>query len=407
VFAFLLTLNFNFMPFPPYIPSALDNAPAFVIRGIKDFPNQPINGVIYLNANTNYTFVGFVDLQGLRLVCKGVCGIIGLTSETSFIASSGLGAGVPLITSTTGGDLTMRNITIINITSGVVFNVSGGGAAQLNFTALNLFSCNIGTLNNTGNILFTSCALINSYGIIYDTAVGTIAFSQTNMSVPVGKTLMTLAAALVVSRRFRIKDCPIAVPVGAIGINFVSGVTIPTDMIILNDVGFSGGSADYVVGVLANDLRSRWLENRGVDNSANSGYYSMNDNATATTVSAANTFYKLAGTTTAGTLQRFAHSNNRLTYTGVLVRSFAISATSCVSASNNNLIQMQIRRYNSANVLQDVSASTRSTINSNNRAENVTAFLAVVMQANDYIEIWASNSANANITATELIVMVI
>jgi hypothetical protein len=395
------------MPFPPYVPSALDDTPAFVIRGIKDFPNQPINGVIYLNANTNYTFVGFVDLQGLRLVCKGVCGIIGLTSETSFIVSSGLGVGVPLITSTSGGDLTMRNITIINITSGVVFNVSGGGTAQLNFTALNLFSCNVGTLNNTGNILFTSCALINSYGIIYDTAVGTIAFNGCNMSVPIGQTLMTLAATLVVSRRFRIKDCPIVVPVGAIGINFVSGVTIPTDMIVLNDVGFSGGSANYIIGVLADDLRSRWLENRGIDNSANSGYYSMNDNTTATVVSAANTFFKLAGTTTAGILQRFTHSNNRLTYTGALVRSFAISATACIAANNNNLIQMQIRRYNSLGVLQEVSASTRSTVNSNNRAENITAFLAVTMQPNNYIEIWASNSANNNMTATELIVMVI
>jgi hypothetical protein len=395
------------MPISPYAPSPLDSAPAFVIRSILDFPNQPINGVIYLNANTNYTFIGFVDLQGLRLVCKGVVGIIGLTSETSFIASSGLGVGVPLISSTGGFDLTMRNISIINITSGVVFNISGAGTAQLNFTAVNLFSCNVGTFNNTGNIIFSDSVLINSYGLIFNTAVSTIAFSQTNMSVPVGQTLMTLAATLVVSRRFRILNSPISVPVGAIGINFVSGVSIPTDMVDFDDVGFSGGSANYVVGLTANDIRSRWLDNRGIANSANSGYYSMNDNTTATAVSATNTFYKLAGTTTAGILQRFTHSNNRLTYTGALVRSFAISATACIAANNNNLIQMQIRRYNSANVLQEVSASTRSTVNSNNRAENITAFLAVVMQPNDYIEIWASNSANANMTATELIVMVI
>jgi len=394
------------MPISPYAPSSLDSAPNFAIRSILDFPNQPIDGIIYLNANTNYTFVGFVDLQGLRLVCKGVVGIIGLTSETSFLTSSGLGAGLPLISSTLGFDLTMRNITVINITLGVVFDINGAGAAQYNFTALNLFSCNIGKFDNTGNIIFLNCALINSHGFIFDTAASTISFSQTNMSVPVGQTLMRLEATLVVSRRFRILNSPISVPVGAVGIEFVAGVTIPTDMVVLTDVGFSGGSANYIVGLVANDLLSRWTENRGIDNSANSGYYSMDNNATATVIPAPNTFVKLAGTTTAGVLQRFTHSDNRLTYTGVLVRTFGVYASISVEAGNNQTIQTQIRRYDAANVLQEVSASTRSTTSGANRAENITIFLPVTMHPNDYIEIWGANGSNTNITATELIVMV-
>jgi len=294
----------------------IDNSPNFTIRSISDFPNQAINGVIYLEADTVYTYVGIVDLHGLRIVCKGRVGFIGLTSENSFLTSSGLGAGVPLITATAGTDVTIRNLTIFNVTTGIVFNVSGGGVAQINFTAFNLFSCNVGTLNNTANIIFLNCVLVDCYGLIFDTAVGTISFSQTNMSVPVGQTLMTLAATLVVSRRFRILNSPISVPVGAIGINFVAGVSIPTDMVVLTDVGFSGGSANYVVGLTANDLRSRWNENRGIDNSANSGYYSMDNNTTATVMGTPNVFVKIAGTTIAGTLQRFTHANNRLTYTG-------------------------------------------------------------------------------------------
>lgn len=384
----------------------IDNSPDFTIRSISDFPNQPINGIIYLAADTVYTFVGIVDLHGLRLVCKGKCGFIGLTSENSYLTSSGLGAGVPLITATTGDDLTIRNLTIFNITSGVVFNVSGGGVAQLNFTAFNLFFCNIGILDNTGNIIFLNCVLINSYGLIFDTAVGTISFSQTNMSVPVGQTLMTLAATLVVSRRFRILNSPISVPIGAVGIEFVAGVSIPTDMVILTDVGFSGGSTNYIVGLTANDLLSRWIENRGIDNSANSGYYSAENNNVPTIIPSPNTFVKLAGTTTAGTLQRFTHSNNRLTYTGILVRSFGISVNASIEGNSNNTVQVRIQRYNSANVLQEVSASTRSTISGNNRAENIGVLLAVTMQPNDYIEIWGANSTSQNITATELIVMV-
>jgi len=172
----------------------IDNSPNFTIRSISDFPNQAINGVIYLEADTVYTYVGIVDLHGLRIVCKGRVGFIGLTSENSFLTSSGLGAGVPLITATAG--------------------------------------------------------------------------------------------------------------------------------------------------------------------------------------------------------------------TGILARSFGIWAAASLQAGSNQILQLQIRRYNSAGILQESSISPRATTSNNNRAESIPCYLSVTMQPNDYIEVWVANGKNTNVTATELILMV-
>jgi len=88
------------------------------------------------------------------------------------------------------------------------------------------------------------------------------------------------------------------------------------------------------------------------------------------------------------------------------VRSFGVWVAASAEAGANNTIQIQIRRYNAANVLQEVSASTRSTTSGINRAENIATMLPVTMQPNDYIEVWVANSTSTNTTATELIVMV-
>lgn len=382
------------------------------IYSIDDFPQAPINGVIYLPANSNYQIIGQItpsgervlDLHGYRLVCLGVVAIFGLSSETSYLTSTGLTSGALI---TTQYSLPMQNLSITDIGGGAqVFDIDGAGTAAIDWIALNLINCKIGTVKNITNFIVSKSFWGNSYGLIFDGAVGTISFDLTLFTVAAAQTLITFAATLIISRRFRVLVSSVVAIAGTTGLNFIAGASVPTDMFILSDVGFTGGSANYVVGLTAQDNRSRWNECRGVDNSANTGYYSMDNNAVPTLIGVPNTFYKIAGTTTAGLLQRFTHSNNRLTYTGVLVRTFGVWATCSAEAGANNTLQVQIQRYNSANVLQEVSASTRSTTSGNNRAENMTTFLPVTMQPNDYIEIWISNGSNTNTTATELIVMI-
>jgi hypothetical protein len=381
--------------------SYVNTSPAYEIRTLSDFPNQPIDNIIYLEANTTYRIIGIVDLLGVRLVCKGIVGILGDTSETSFLYSVGL-ITQPLIT--TSYSLVIQNISIIAV---IGFDINGGGTAALDWIAVNFIGVlTVGTFKNYANLVLTLCAWFDTQGLTIDGTTGTTSIAQSLLSCAAGGTLINIAPTAIIQRRFRMIFCAVIVPVGAVGVNVSAGASIPTDMHILIDMGFSGGSANYVIGITANDNRSRWNENRGIDNSANSGYYSMNDNATATVIATPNVFVKIAGTTTAGTLQRFTHANNRLTYTGILARSFGIWAAASLQAGSNQILQLQIRRYNSAGVLQERSISPRATTSNNNRAESIPCYLSVTMQPNDYIEVWVANGNNTNVTATELILMV-
>lgn len=384
----------------------------YKIYTIEDFPQAPINGVLYLPANTDYQIIGqltpsgtrVLDLQGLRIVCLGVVAIFGFSSETSFLTSTGLTSGALI---TTAYSLPMQNLSITDIGGGAqAFDIDGAGTAAIDWIALNLINCKIGTVKNVTNFIVSKSFWGNCYGLTFDGTVGTISFDLMLFITAAGQTMITFAATAIISRRFRILVSSFVVPVGATGINLIAGASVPTDMFILTDVGFTGGSANYIAGITAQDNRSRWNECRGIDNSANTGYYSMDNNVTQTIIGVPNTFYKIAGTTTAGLLQRFTHTNNRLTYTGVLTRTFGVWATASAEAGANNTLQVQIQRYDSANVLQQVSASTRSTTSGNNRAENMTTFIPMTMHPNDYIEVWISNGSNTNVTVTELIVMV-
>jgi hypothetical protein len=75
---------------------AIDNI--IYIEKLADLPT-PSSSVITLQANKTYIIAGNIDLVGNRLVAGGVCNIVGLSSETSFLTSTGLANGVPLITS--------------------------------------------------------------------------------------------------------------------------------------------------------------------------------------------------------------------------------------------------------------------------------------------------------------------
>lgn len=381
------------------------------IYDLSDFPQPPQNGVLYLPANTDYEIIGqptpsgdrVLDLQGNRIVCLGIVSIFGLSSETSYITSTGLTSGALI---TTQYSLPIQNLTILNVDGGAtVFDISGGGTAALDWEAFNMINCKIGTIANATNFVVGKSFWGNCYGLIFTGSIGTISFDLSLFVCAAGQTFITLSAALTITARFRMLFCRIASLAGATAINVVVGAVIPTDMFILTDVGFSGLGA-YITGLTANDNRSRWAECRGIDNSANSGYYYMDNNNVPTIIGVPNTFYKIAGTTTAGVLQRFTHANNRLTYTGVLTRTFGVWVACSAEAGANNTIQVQIQRYNAANVLQEVSASTRSTTSGINRAENIVTMLPVTMQTGDYLEIWIANSTSTNTTATELIVMV-
>lgn len=370
------------------------------VTSLADFP-APVGNVISLPANTDWLIVGEVDLQGNRIECSGICSIFGVSSETSILKSTGLADALI----TTQYSLPIQNLAI---TADLAFDIDGGGTAALDWEALNLIGCAaIGTIKNVSNFIVGKSLFINSAGCILDGTVGTISFDFSLFSFPPSGALFTVASTCIIQRRIRFAFCTMQVGVGNIGIDIIAGASIPNDMFILTDVGFSGGSLNYVRGISANDNRNRWTECRGIQNDSNSAYYFMQNNAIVTPIATTNVYVDIAGTTTAGALQRFTHSNNRADYAGVLSRSFVASAIATLTAGNTQTISMRFLVRNAANVIIATSPAIDVTTSGSGRSENIKVDFPVTLNTGDYIRAQVANqTTNNNITANDLIVII-
>lgn len=372
---------------------------AKAVTSLADFP-APIGGVISLPANTDWLIVGEVDLQGNRLACLGICSIFGVSSETSVLKSTGL---VDALI-TTAYSLPIQNLAI---TSDLVFDIDGLGTAALDWEALNLIGCAaIGTIKNVSNFIVGKSLFINSTGCILDGTIGTISFDFSLLSLPPSGALFTVAATCVVQRRIRFAFCTMQIGVGEVGIDIIAGASIPNDMFILTDIGFTGGSANYIQGIAANDNRNRWEGCRNIQNDTNLAFYYMSNNATATVIAAINTYVDIAGTTTASDLQRFTHSNNRADYVGVLNRSFTASATATLTAGNNQNVSLRFVVRNAANTIIATSPDMNVTTSGTGRSENVKVEYPIMLNNGEYVRAQVANSSVTNVTVTDLTVLI-
>lgn len=360
-----------------------------LVDELSDLP-APVLGVISLEDNYTYYFTTTVDLEGSRILCGQNTTLLGTSSENSRIKSTGLTAA--LITSQ--WSLPIRSITI---EAALALDLDAGGNPNqaLDWFGVNFTDCAVvGTIANYTNCVVSDSAFLNSSGLTFDGTADTIAFNATLFN-PSGGTMLTLPSTLTVSRRFRVIYSSFVVVGGETGIDASTSAVIPTEGYILDTVNFSGGGT-YTAGVPYTDNKVLWTSCRNVINSSNAGYMTMQANATATTIGATNTPTKVAGTTTLASIsQKFSHSDNRLTYTGALSRSFKITAVASLASGNNQVIGMYIAKGGTAQT-----ASTGLTTTSGvGKAENALSQLIVELLTNEYVEVFVSNeTAVTNIT---------
>lgn len=380
---------------------AITTSPCFVVvDSLSDLP-APVSGVITLLDNYTYLIVNTVDLVGNRLVCGQNTTIIGTSSENCRIKSTGLGA-TALITSE--WSLPLRFITI---EADVALNLDASANANqaLDWAGVNFTNCaTIGTIKTYSNFIMSDSAFLSSGGLTFDGTIGTIAFNQCLFDTDTGQTAITLPSTLTVSRRFRIIYSSFVVAAGETGISVSTSATIPNDGYILDTVNFSGGGT-YTTGVVYSDNKALFVANKGISNSASIGFMTMQANATATTVSASSTDYKVSGTTTLESIsQKFTMpTDNRLTYGGAITRDFRVLVTAALESSNNNVLGLYIAK----NGTVFTNSSNFSTTSGTGKADNNTSQTVVDLATNDYLEVFVSNETGANnITATYMSVIV-
>jgi len=389
-----------------YLQQQINNAnansgfPCLVfVKNKMDFP-PPSNGVIALGDNITYFIVDTVDLQGDRIVAGQNTTIIGGSSENCFLKSTGLNANTALITS--NWSLPMRNL---SITHGTALNLdaTGNSTAALDWFGVNFTNCaTVGTIKSYSNFIMSDCALLNSANMTFDGTIGTVGFVNCLFSGIAGQTTLNFPSTLTITRRIRAIYSSFVAFGGATAIFVSPSASVPLEAYVLDTINFSGG-ATYTGGLDYTSNTAFFSNCKGIVNSSAIAQMHFNNNATATVVGSANNFVKVNGATTPNQInQKFTHSNNRLTYSGGINRSFKVGAVCSVSANNGNIISVRIAK----NGVPLDDSEAQATISANGRFENLKCQTIIEMTTNDFVELYLANSANTNVTAQELNVII-
>ena len=371
---------------------------------VNDKNNLPpsVDGIIYLSPNVTYIIASHVDLEGDRIVTSGVNNILGKSSETSSLTSTGLGVGVPLITSQ--WTLVLESITIKDVDTAI--DIDGNfRLVALDWENVNFNNIpNIGLINTCDNFIYDTGAFLGAQGLRFTGSIGTVAINN-SLTRGIGALgdIIKLEENCVITRRFRIIYSSIIAFSNTIGLSIHPNATLPVQGIILDTCNFAGGST-YISGISFQDNEALFVNNVGITNSREVSQYYMNGNVTATTVSEIGATYKVAGTTTSGTFtSKFTNTDNRATFTGNVSKIFKVVATLSVESGNNNIIGVYIAK--NGTLLTD--SEVYITTNAGGRAEACTVQSLVVLEINDYIEIFVENdSAVTDITVTDLNVII-
>ena len=122
----------------------------------------------------------------------------------------------------------------------------------------------------------------------------------------------------------------------------------------------------------------------------------MVGNATTTSTTVQGTFYKVAGTTTAGLLEDFTASNNRATYTGPRAYTFRVTAIGSFLDGNNQTIAVRIAK----NGTTIAAGEGRATTDSGGRTSTICASTFVALSPTEYVEAWVANLDTGGGTTT-------
>lgn len=377
------------------------------VDDLTDLP-AAVGGVITLAADTAYKFTTGLDFLGARIVLSSGTVLLGTSSETAILKSTGLAAATPFISAAHGGPNPMQNFRIEDI--GTVFDIDGqsGANAALDWVAVNLVNCgNAGTIRDITNLIVNTSAWLDCGQLTLDGTIGTVGFFQMLWTVPSGsgKTAIRFEPTCVISRRFRYTYGPMVVPAGCVGIDVVDRVStfLDGETMGLLFANFSGGGT-YLQGATYDDVETIIEATRGLTNSAPSAHFYLTNNATPTPIAVSGTFYKVEGATSEGTYSaKFVFTANRATYAGGFARFFRIAASVALTSGNNNNVRMRV----AVNGTTLADTNQRAVTGSGGRLESMTTLGTVLLNPGDFVEVWVANdSGTTDITVTDMQVTV-
>jgi hypothetical protein len=373
----------------------------FVFVGnVADFPT-PVTGVITLLDGYTYYLTDIIDLVGNRIEGGVNTTILGSSCDTSSLTSTGLGVGVPLLSSVLG--ITLRYFSILNVHTALALDATGNANQYLDWTGVCITNCTIvGIIKTYESVSFIDCNFISSSNLTFDGVFTFIILDGCRFTPVAGQTMITLPVTLTILDGIRINICRFNIAVSSIGILY-STPTVPSQGLIITGCRFIGGSANYISGITIYSNITLFSLNIGILNSANVGEFYVFDNAVDTTIAVQNVFYKLLGSTTPNPInQKFTSLiDNRLTYVGVSSGTYAVSYSITLSASNNKTYQTGV--YSSA--LGGIIPNSISSVTTQQpgRAIPVSKTSLIQINTNDYFELYVANVTDTtSVTGVDL-----
>lgn len=369
------------------------------VSDLSDLPD-PVSSVITLQDNFTYFFTSNVDLTGNRILSGDNTTIIGASSENCSITSTGLGVGVPLITSTKNTPI--RNIAIKDVDTALDFDGFGNTMA-LDWTGVNFVNVsNIGTIKDFSNFIFSKGAFLNSKGLEINGNYNTFSIDNSLLLDTSGSgNLINILSTANCNVRTRIIYSSVVSNTSDSAINLDASMTISDESFILDTVSFSGGGT-YLGGLDEDSNKSLFVNCKGINNTFVNGQLYMQNNATATVISASDTFYKVLGTTTPSVdNSKFTHTDNRLTCAAAIERKYLIQCALSFETGNNK--DCEFGFYDSTLSSIRTPSRTKATSSGTGNAQSISFACVVNFVSGDFLEIHCSNLTDTtDITVTDM-----
>lgn len=383
------------------VPNNLSTPYWVFVSSLADLPTA-VGGVITLFDGVTYVFTTQVDLAGARIVAGINTTILGGSSESCRILSTGL-VGSALITSQ--WSLPMRNVSL-EADIALDLDAAANPNSALDWFGVNFVNCgSVGTIANYSTVNLSDCSITDSGGVTFDGTINTVSFSQCSLKPAIGSAAVTVAATANIVRRLIIIYSSFSVLAAATGISVpVVGAIAQPESFILDSVDFSGAGT-YLTGITQANNEALFVGCTGVQNSAAVASYFMVGNAVATNLTNQGQFYKVAGATAAGIGgSQFSVSNNRATFIGARTGIFKMQAVMTITDGNNQNVSLRF----AVNGVTIPSTQSDTNTDTGGRSQNVTVQGIATLSTGQYVELWAANNSSpaATLTAVDLNVIV-
>lgn len=356
-----------------------------------------------LVSDKTYIVDGTVDMGAQAItVPEGGLSISGVSGgrDTSVLTSSE-NSYTMFITDTYSGDLVMSGLTITTDgTSSQVFDLDNNGNGNgIDIDCVNFTSCtSLGELTAYRQLLLNVIGFISiSDGLtVSGTWSGGISvINSIAISFPAA-TLFKEGTSLVIQGSVRSNINFLGVNSASILFDFDEANISSEGGMDLQDVRTT--ASDAVPNLPQTSTKARYRNCLGMGNTYVGSEYEVTTGAT-TTISAANTLYKMAGTTTYAEEHWFSNTtDNAFVYDSTIDIEVDILGTLSFTGGTNDVMGIQIRQWDdSASSYVDISARFKATLNgggAGTRAENVTVMGSATISENDRIEIWVENQTD-------------